>query len=310
MKYVVSGYIGFDNFGDEAIARSLVQKLQKEGAEKITLISSNPEKTKNLHGVNSCGMLTFMPELISSDVLISGGGSLLQDVTSIKSLIYYLIVIYSALILGKQVEIFAQGIGPINSKFGQFLTKIALKKAVKITVRDINSQNLLKEWGIISELIKDPVLELDLPKKQVKGTVGIQLRSFAGMNEEFLHNLAKEVKSRFSDNKIVLLSLQDSIDLDLCNNFAQILKNNGTENVTIFNQLNIDEVIEKISNLEYLIGMRYHANVIAVKSGVKTLAINYDPKVEALAQEFDLPYIKLQDTDFTQSFDKLCVTTM
>ena len=310
MKYVVSGYIGFDNFGDEAIARSLVQKLQKEGAEKITLISSNPEKTKNLHGVNSCGMLTFMPELISSDVLISGGGSLLQDVTSIKSLIYYLIVIFSALILGKQVEIFAQGIGPINSKFGQFLTKIALKKAVKITVRDINSQNLLKEWGIISELVKDPVLELDLPQKQVKGTVGIQLRSFAGMNEEFLHNLAKEVKSRFSDKKIVLLSLQDSIDLDLCNNFAQILKNNGTENVTIFNQLNIDEVIEKISNLEYLIGMRYHANVIGVKSGVKTLAINYDPKVEALAQEFDLPYIKLQDTDFTQSFDKLCVTTM
>ena len=205
MKYVVSGYIGFDNFGDEAIARSLVQKLQKKGAEKITLISSNPEKTKNLHGVNSCSMLNFMPVLINSDVLISGGGSLLQDVTSIKSLIYYLIVIYSALILGKQVEIFAQGIGPINSKFGQFLTKIALKKATKITVRDINSQNLLKEWGITSTLVKDPVLELDLPKKQVKGTVGIQLRNFAGMHEEFLHNLAKEVSLRFSDKKIELL---------------------------------------------------------------------------------------------------------
>ena len=76
--------------------------------------------------------------------------------------------------------------------------------------------------------------------------------------------------------------------------------------MTVFSQLNIDEVIEKISNLEYLIGMRYHANVIGVKSGVKTLAINYDPKVEALAQEFDLPYIKLQDTDFIQPFDKLC----
>ena len=43
-KYVVSGYIGFDNFGDEAIAHVLVDKLKSKDAEKITLISSNPEK--------------------------------------------------------------------------------------------------------------------------------------------------------------------------------------------------------------------------------------------------------------------------
>ena len=47
-KYVVSGYIGFDNFGDEAIAHVLVDKLKSKGAEKITLISSNPEKTAQL----------------------------------------------------------------------------------------------------------------------------------------------------------------------------------------------------------------------------------------------------------------------
>ena len=51
-KYIVSGYIGFDNFGDEAIAHVLVESLKKKGAEKITLISSNPEKTKQIHEVN------------------------------------------------------------------------------------------------------------------------------------------------------------------------------------------------------------------------------------------------------------------
>ena len=105
-KYIVSGYIGFDNFGDEAIQNVLVKKLKSEGAGKITLISSNPEKTKKIHEVDSCGMLKFLPALAKSDVLISGGGSLLQDVTSLKSLIYYLGVIYLALILGKKVEIF------------------------------------------------------------------------------------------------------------------------------------------------------------------------------------------------------------
>ena len=58
-KYVVSGYIGFDNFGDEAIARVLTDKLKSEGADKITLISSNPERTSKLHGVDACPMLKF-----------------------------------------------------------------------------------------------------------------------------------------------------------------------------------------------------------------------------------------------------------
>ena len=114
-KYVVSGYIGFDNFGDEAIAKVLVDRLKHEGAEKITLISSNPEKTAKLYGVEACPMLKFFDSIKNSDVLVSGGGSLLQDVTSFKSLLYYLGVIYTAIILGKKVEIYSQGIGPINS---------------------------------------------------------------------------------------------------------------------------------------------------------------------------------------------------
>ena len=44
-KYVISGYIGFDNFGDEAIAQVLTSYLKASGAEKITVLSSNPEKT-------------------------------------------------------------------------------------------------------------------------------------------------------------------------------------------------------------------------------------------------------------------------
>lgn len=305
MKYVVSGYIGFDNFGDEAIAHILSQKLKSEGAEKITLISSNPEKTSYIHGVCSCGMLRFLPSLIESDVLISGGGSLLQDVTSFKSLVYYLAVIYSALIFGKKVEIFAQGIGPIKSKLGQFLTKFALKRASIITVRDEKSQELLKSWGIDSELVKDPVLELELSHKNNKGTVGIQLRSFKGVDNSFLQKLADEVCKRFSDKKIVILPLQKSIDTDVCKKFAQILREKGINNISLLEETSLTEVIDAISDLEYLIAMRFHANIIGIKAGVKTLAINYDPKVEKLAQEYNLPYINLDDKDFSEPFNKL-----
>ena len=305
MKYVVSGYIGFDNFGDEAIQCVLSKKLISEGAEKITLISSNPEKTAKLYDVDSCTMLNFLPAILESDVLISGGGSLLQDVTSLKSLIYYLAVIYTALIFGKKVQIYAQGIGPINSKIGQFLTKFALKKAEKITVRDVKSQELLLSWGIKSVLVKDPVFELDLPKKNSKGIVGVQLRKFEGVNEKFLNKLAEEIFNRFSDKKIVILSLQDNIDSDICDSFAQILKNKGITDITVLKGLSVSDIIDTISDLEYLIAMRFHANVIGIKAGVKTLAINYDPKVEKLAKEYNLPLINLDDENFSNMFERL-----
>ena len=41
-KYVISGYIGFDNFGDEAIVKVLTTHLRNINVEKITVLSSNP----------------------------------------------------------------------------------------------------------------------------------------------------------------------------------------------------------------------------------------------------------------------------
>lgn len=290
-KYIVSGYIGFDNFGDELIARILTDKLKREGVEKITLISSNPERTRELHGVEACGMLKFLNPLRETDVLISGGGSLLQDVTSLKSLLYYLGVIYAALLLGKKVEIFAQGIGPINSKFGQLLTRIALRFASKISVRDKKSQELLESWGIDSELVQDPVFSLKIANKGKKGTVGIQLRDFPTLTDEFLKTLARKVKEKYSDKKIQIISLQDSIDLCVCEKFAGML---DSMQVEVLSGLSINEVIDTISGLECLIAMRFHANVIALKAGIETIPINYDIKVQKLAAEYNLPLIELK----------------
>ena len=304
-KFVVSGYIGFDNFGDEAIASSLVQKLKREGAEKITLISSNPAKTAKNYDVNSCKMFGFLKPLMDADTLISGGGSLLQDVTSIKSLLYYLGVIFCALLLRKKVIIFAQGIGPINSKIGQFLTKIALKRCNEITVRDSKSQELLDSWGIKSKLVKDPIFEIEIPEVSKNG-VGIQLRSFDTISDKFLDSLADEIIKRFQDKEIKIFSLQDSIDMEVCKKFEKLLKEKIPEIKTkILSKMSIKDVINQISGLEYLIGMRFHSNVIGIKANVKTLAINYDIKVQKLAQEYNLPMINLDETEFSKEFDKL-----
>ena len=304
-KYIVSGYIGFDNFGDEAIAHVLAGQLKKDGAEKIVFISSNPEKTSKIHGVDSCPMLGFWGSLRDADVLISGGGSLLQDVTSLKSLIYYLGIIYLALFLRKKVIIFSQGIGPINSALGRFLTIQALRHCSEISVRDKKSQELLKSWRIDSRLTRDPVFDLDLPIRNKKGTVGVQLRNYPTLSDDFLKSLASAVSRKFYDKKIEIFSFQDSIDLDICERFKRMLQKNGIENVEVFHNLSINDVFEKIADLEYMIAMRFHANVAAIKCGVKCLAIDYDIKVKKLAEEYNLPIIELNQRDFTKEFEKL-----
>ena len=95
-KVVLSGYYGFDNFGDEAILQVLVDNLKAINAE-ITVISKNPSKTSSIHDVKTVFMFNILGIIAAinrSDVVISGGGSLLQDVTSVRSLMYYLFVIF------------------------------------------------------------------------------------------------------------------------------------------------------------------------------------------------------------------------
>lgn len=306
---LISGYYGFGNFGDEAILGVLTDKV-KELDTNVTVLSSNSTKTSKLYDVNSTYIFD-LPKVIlkikECDILISGGGSLLQDVTSLKSLLYYLFIIGMALCLGKKVIIFAQGIGPINNKFGALLTKKTLQKCTLVTVRDRKSRLLLRKWGIGADLVCDPLFDLTLPDTTPSNKIGIQLRSFKTLKEKLLIKLAQQINKEFPDKEIEIYSFQDGLDLDVCKNFEKILKSVNPEIKTnlVFNQTS-QEILDKISKLDYMIAMRFHANLIALKYGVKTLAICYDVKVEKLAEEAEIPYVSMNaDEDYDSLFEKL-----
>jgi polysaccharide pyruvyl transferase CsaB len=301
-KYVISGYIGFDNFGDEAIAKVLTSYLKNNGAEKITVLSSNPHKTAALYDVQAHHFLKFLPPIFQTDVLISGGGSLLQDITSLKSLIYYLIIIATALIFKKRVVIFAQGFTPFRTKLGKFLTSIILKHCHSIYVRDEKSKEILEEIGINSILVADPVFGIEA-KPQNHNGIGVQLRDFPSLNENFLNKLAHSINKNFPNKTIKLISLQDSIDLPVLEKFAKKLENFGNK-TEIYKNLSIDNALTSITELEYLIAMRFHASLVAVKAGVKVLGINYDIKVSSLSNSVGFPSIELNQESIEKEFNE------
>jgi polysaccharide pyruvyl transferase CsaB len=250
-------------------------------------------------------MSEIFKAIYKSDYLISGGGSLLQDATSLKSLIYYLLVICIALFLRKKVIIFAQGIGPINNPIGQQLTKTILRFCNYLSVRDIKSYELLKSWGINADLVCDPIFSTKIEEPQKNPVVAVQLRDYKTVTKDFIDRLAQKIIQEFPNKSIEIFSFQDSIDLERCNQLANAIKMLSPDsNVAVFNELSDEDVIEKISKAEYLIAMRFHAIIVGLLSSVKTLGINYDIKVEKLATEFNIPILHLQK-DFNDEFKQL-----
>lgn len=306
---LISGYYGFDNFGDEAILGVLTEKFRENA--NVVVLSKNPQKTSSTHKVESVFSFDLgkvFKEIQKCDVLISGGGSLLQDVTSMKSLLYYLYIINTALFLNKKVIIFSQGIGPINSKLGRFLTKTALRKCNLVTVRDEKSLFLLRGWGgINAHLVCDPMFDAPLRGSMPLNKVGVQLRGFKTLKEKLLIKLAHYINKNFADKEIEIYSFQDSVDLAVCQRFEAILRSlNPIIQTKVISNQTPKEVIDKIAQLEYMIAMRFHANLIAVKYGIKTLAICYDEKVEKLANEAKIPFVSmLADENYDYFFDKL-----
>ncbi len=308
-KVVISGYYGADNFGDEAILETLIQRLKKLDAE-ITVLSTKPEKTARIHSVNAIKSFDFgkvNKALRQCDVLISGGGSLLQDATSVKSLFYYLWVIFTAQFYKKDVIIFAQGVGPISNKIGEFFTKKLLKKCRWVSVRDDKSLFMLRGWGIRTDLVCDPLYDLEIEGSKPENRVGIQLRSFKTLTEKLMITLANRVAIEFPDKIIEIYSLQDSNDLEVCKHFESLLLSvNPNIRTNIISGKTPKEIIKLMANLEYMIAMRFHAVLIALKYGIKTLAINYDYKVEALANDANIPALSmLANEDYGYMFNRL-----
>ncbi|SMF67018.1 polysaccharide pyruvyl transferase CsaB [Paenibacillus uliginis N3/975] len=172
---VISGYYGFKNSGDEAVLKSILTALEEQGKAagimiEPVVLSIDPEWTSKMYGVRSVHRMQLgevRRAIKESDGLISGGGSLLQDATSPKTIPYYLAIIKMAQWLRKPTFVYAQGVGPVNRKIFNPMIRSVFRKCSYISVRDVQSGELLQSMGIRAEdihVVPDPVMGLPLPE--------------------------------------------------------------------------------------------------------------------------------------------------
>ena len=177
--FVISGYYGFDNLGDEAVLAAILHQLGNLApGSRCIVISGNPASTAEEHGAEAVSRFDIKglwTALRQGMVFISGGGTLFQDVTSTRSLHYYLLMVILARAFRLPVVIYGQGIGPFVSKLNSLLTRRVLKLCRLIIVREREAYRQLVEWGFDEEqlyLAADPAVALWNPSPDQAPSVG------------------------------------------------------------------------------------------------------------------------------------------
>ena len=327
-KLLISGYYGFNNIGDESILRAVVDNLKEklEGIE-ITVLSQDPVSTMEkygVHAVNRRSVIDIIKAISKCDILISGGGSLLQDVTSKRSIFYYLFIMWAAKLLGKKVLIYSQGIGPINSIFNRRITYRTLIKTDGIVVRDDASRELLSEIGIPSEKIvvtADPVLRIKpvpleigrkilekegFTKNPEKTTVGFAIRE-RKLDSKFVDQLCISMNRLMEEYQveIVLIPFHCSEDMGVVDEIEKRLENRI---FVIRHKYLTDEMLSIIGNMDFLVGVRLHALIHAAIMEIPMIAISYDPKINSFMHSIGLRAMcSIYDFDneyFIEEFEK------
>lgn len=301
MRVVLSGYYGFDNVGDEAILYSIVQALREKKPDiEITVLSNHPAHTKQTYqvdAVNRWKMKDVMQAIKESDGLISGGGSLLQDQTGLKSIPYYCGIMKIAQHYKKQVFVYAQGMGPINKAISKWLVKATLNKVQYITVRDTSSKKLLKDIGVSKEVqvVPDPVMGINLASfhnswlesqdlKESFITVSVRdWPSTIHFKEEIAKSLDQLVQN---GHDIVFIPMHGEHDDKTSNEVAALMTERSL--IAPF-QSTIEEKISIIGKSKLLIGMRLHSLIFSAINLVPFVALSYDPKIDAFAHICDQP---------------------
>lgn len=296
---VISGYYGSRNAGDEAMLAAMVEVLSDLNPKvNITVISANPEDTRSRHGVKAVGWLDawgIFSSLRKADILLSGGGSLLQNVTSRRSLYYYLLIIWLAQLLGTPVMLYAQGIGPIYGRIARWVMGYIGNRVKMITVRDRGSLKELEALGINKPEIEptaDPVhaihqVETDQGKDILarhgvtvgeKPLVCISVREWG--NVEHFKNVVAQAADRIAEEfnaTVIFLPMQYPEDVRTAEAVAERTRHKA---VILPEEYNTSQLLSIVGNMDLLISIRLHALIFAGVMGVPMIGISYDPKVD------------------------------
>jgi len=297
---LVCGAYGKGNAGDDAILEAIVRELRQVDPDlPVWVLSRKPGNTRLAYRVNSIytfNVPRFLLRMGKTRLYINGGGSLMQDATSRRSLWFYLFTISAAKTLGNRVLMYGCGIGPIRYPGNRRLASRILQRRVDaITLRDTHSKRELEEMGVTAPQIilsADPTVILPAAGSgTVDGLlenegldphgkyIGFSLRPWPGF-EEKAHVFGQAADYVYETYGLipVFLPIERRLDVAAAEQAAKgmtaphhILRKTGSSAHTI----------GLFARMQAVVSMRLHALVFAAGQGVPLVGVVYDPKISS-----------------------------
>jgi len=310
MRVAVSGYYGCGNAGDEAVLAGIQEAFARQAGGRVRLVvfSQDPAATQRMHGlpaIERMSLTALRSTLKETDLLLSGGGSLLQDTTSMRSLLYYLWVVRLAFAHRVPVMFYAQGLGPFRRPLSRALVRIVANRADYITVRDEPSRQLLNTLGVRRPPIEqtaDPAFALSPSSRDAvealfraeglpldEPLIGVALRPWGGSGESPLDAYAQLLLDlhRRTGQRVVLLPMQSPGDVIFSETVAALTRDPSAFPV-VRNVYTPAVLLGLVARMQAVVAMRLHTLIFAARASVPPFALSYDPKVENLMRGLDL----------------------
>ena len=312
---LICGAYGMGNAGDEAILDALVAEMRGiDPLMPVSVLSRDPEgasarlDVESAHTFNVPRVLSLMKR---RRLYINGGGSLIQDVTSRRSLWYYLFTLRAAKARGCRVMMYGCGIGPVTRESGVESARKTLNGCVDvITLREPDSVEELARFGVDRPeiiLAADPALtllpasadEVDEALSAVGADpagryAGFALRLWPGFAEKAgaIAECARYVYEKHGLTP-VFIPINHKNDSDAAQTVAALIPD--VPHVLMPGPLPSALAIGVLGRMEIAVSMRLHGLIFAAGQGTPVVGVSYDPKVTAFLRCIDGECVDLAD---------------
>jgi len=285
MRVLISGYYGAGNLGDEALLAGLLAALVTAGVE-ATVASLDPAATSRDHGVAAVHRVRgLVGGLLRADAVVSGGGGLLQDATSARSLGYYLAVIRAARWLGRPVAVFAQSLGPLSPR-GESRVRRALH-GLPLGLRDAPSLRLAARLGLDAHPVADTALLT--PRPTVPGVAAGALVLVPRSGYPAIGDLLAELGRRHgaAGGRVAIALVHPAQDATEGARLAAALPA-----ADLWEAATAAELTRGLAGAHAVVSGRLHGLVLGAVAGAPVAGVAYDPKVAGFAEAVGAPVVQ------------------
>lgn len=297
-QVTICGAYGRGNAGDDAILLAILTELRAIDPDlSFQVFSRNPKDTRLTYRVNAFYTFNAAQALYHfrhAKLFINGGGSLMQDVTSFRSLWFYLWTLASAKRSGCPVIMYGCGIGPIrNSQNRIKAAKVINRYVDAITLRDPDSRKELEALGVTKPQISlsadttvilpaapadivDGILEsCGIPPKG--NYIAFVLRPWPGY-EAKTRCIAAAADYAYDTYGLtpVFFPIEPRLDVSAA---QRVTARMHAPYHSITDAYTAAQTIGILSRMKVAVSMRLHGLIFAAGQGVPLVGIVYDQKV-------------------------------